>query len=104
MEMVVTTLGGWILHMDFAGPFKGKMILITIDSYSKWIEAFPTKLSTSATDMELYLLSSEVVVMDNGSCFISEEFKPYSKMASNILHLRHITLLQMVWQNVLFKL
>ena len=30
----------WVrLHMDFAGPFQGKNILVIIDAHSKWIEA-----------------------------------------------------------------
>ena len=37
------------LHIDYAGPFLGKMFLILVDSYSKWIEAFPTTNSTSTT-------------------------------------------------------
>ena len=28
--------------MEFAGPFEGKIILVIIDSHSKWIEAYPT--------------------------------------------------------------
>ena len=27
------------LHLDYAGPFEGKMILVLIDAHSKWIEA-----------------------------------------------------------------
>ena len=34
------------LHADFAGPFLGKMFLIVIDAYSKWLEV---KLLTTAT-------------------------------------------------------
>ena len=74
----------WVrLHMDFAGPFEGKMILIVIGSHSKWIEAFPTKSSTSATVIELSrtLVAQcgvpEAVVTDNGSCFVSEEFETF---------------------------
>ena len=34
----------WVrFHMDFAEPFVGKMILVVINSHSKWIEAFPIK-------------------------------------------------------------
>ena len=30
------------LHLDFAGPFLGKMYLVLIVAHSKWIEEFPT--------------------------------------------------------------
>ena len=30
------------LHLDFAGPFQGKTILVLIDTHSKWIEAICT--------------------------------------------------------------
>ena len=36
------------LHLDFAGPVKGKMFLILIDTHSKWIEAFHTPNATSS--------------------------------------------------------
>ena len=68
--------------MDFAGPFQGKIILIIIDSHSKWIEAFPTNSSTSST-VTRTLFSQfglpEVLVTDNayGSCFVSEEFETF---------------------------
>ncbi len=72
----------WVrLHMDFAGPFEGKiMILVAIDSHSKWIEAFVTNGATSQVVIELSrtLFAQfgipEVVVTDNGSCFVSEDF------------------------------
>ena len=64
--------------MDFAGPFQGKMILLVVDSHSKWIEAVS---STSSTVIELSrtLFAQfgvpEVIVTDNGPCFVSEEFE-----------------------------
>ena len=77
--------------MDFAGPFQGKMILVVVDSHSKWIEAYPTDSSTSSKVIELSrtLFAQfgllEVLVTDNGSCFVSEEFKHSClKMASNM--------------------
>ena len=36
------------LHLDFAGPFQGKNILIAIDVHSKWIEAVCTSSTTSS--------------------------------------------------------
>ena len=35
------------LHLDYAGPVEGKMILILIDAHSKWIEAVHTSSATS---------------------------------------------------------
>ena len=29
------------LHMDYAGPFLGKMFLIIIDAHSKWMDVYP---------------------------------------------------------------
>lgn len=36
------------IHVDYAGPIKGFYILIIVDSYSKWVEAFLTKTITSS--------------------------------------------------------
>ena len=69
--------------MDFAGPFQGKMILVFIDSHSKWIEAFPTNSCTSHTVIEhsrtLFAQFGvpEVLVSDNGACFVSQEFETF---------------------------
>ena len=35
------------VHMDYAGPIQGSMILLLIDAYSKWIEAHVVSSSTS---------------------------------------------------------
>ena len=79
--------------MDFAGPFEGKMILVEIDSHSKWIEAFPTNGATSQVVIELSrtLFAQfgipEVVVTDNDPCFVSKEFETF--MVTN--GVKHIT-------------
>ena len=44
----------WVrLHMDFAGPFHGKMYLVIIDAHTKCIEAFPTNSASSSNVIEL---------------------------------------------------
>ena len=71
------------LHLDYAGLFEGHMILILIDAHSKWIEAFRTPNATSsAVIAELRTTFvrfglPETIVTDNGTCFVSEEFKSF---------------------------
>jgi len=40
------------LHIDYAGPFEGKMILIIVDAHLKWVDAIPTTGSTSKVVIE----------------------------------------------------
>ena len=75
------------LHIDYAGPVNGKMILVIVDSHSKWIEAHVVKSATyQATVEKLQLVFSthglpEVIVSDNGtSCSLHLS----AVMASNI--------------------
>ena len=71
------------IHIDYAGPVKGKMILVIVDSHSKWIEAHAVNSATSQATMEkLRLVFSthglpEVLVSDNGTSFTSEEFAAF---------------------------
>ena len=70
------------LHLDFAGPFQGKNILIAVDAHSKWIEAVCTPTTSSCVIEELRSLFArfglpEMVVTDNGTCFVSSEFEQF---------------------------
>ena len=73
------------LHLDYAGPVEGKMVLVMIDAHSKWIEAVPTTTATSAAVIEVcrerfaQFGLPETVVTDNGSCFVSSEFEAFLK-------------------------
>ena len=81
------------IHLDFAGPFEGKMWLIVVDSYSKWPEVIQMK-ATSATRTieELRLIFArfglpEQIVSDNGPQFVAQEFQDFTK-SNGILHTR----------------
>ncbi|UYV65549.1 K02A2.6-like, partial [Cordylochernes scorpioides] len=73
------------LHIDHAGPFQGKLFLVVIDAYSKWIEA--KIVSTTSTETTINCLKEifathglpDVIVSDNGTSFTSELFRTFLK-------------------------
>ena len=71
------------LHLDYAGPFLGKMFLIIYDTYSKWIDAYPvTQAGSGVTITKLERTFAAhglplIIVTDNASCFTSAEFKEF---------------------------
>lgn len=84
----------WLrIHVDYAGPFLGKMFLIIVDAHSKWLEVYPTNGSTTQTTIEKLRQCfaaqglPQILVSDNGSCFTSSEFCHF--MAQN--GIQHIT-------------
>ena len=70
------------------------MFLVLVDAYSKWIEIFPMTSSTAtATIQRLKTVFAqfglpEMIVTDNGPCFVSSEFKNFT--TSN--GIRHVTI------------
>jgi transposase InsO family protein len=82
------------IHLDFAGPFRGRMFFLAMDAHSKWPEIceMSTSTSTALTIKELRKWFAaygfpEQVVTDNGPQFSSEEFSTFMKMCG-IKHLR----------------
>ena len=76
--------GPWSrIHVDYAGPFLGKMFLIIIDAYSKWLEIHMMSSSTSEATVQKLRETFAVfglpktVVTDNGPCFTSSEFEQF---------------------------
>ena len=68
------------VHLDYAGPFEGKMFLLAMDAHSKWLEVHVTNSTTSSATIELLRKSfaclglPDVVVSDNATTFTSDEF------------------------------
>lgn len=81
------------VHIDFAGPFLGKMWLVVVDARSKWLEVIPTNGTTTRTTINhLQELFSRygyphTIVSDNGPQLTSFEFKSFCD-SLNIKHAR----------------
>ncbi len=73
------------LHLDFAGPFMGRMFLVMVDAHTKWLEAHVLKnITASVTVDTLCQVFSvhglpDVVVTDNGPTFTGEMFQEFVK-------------------------
>ena len=71
------------IHVDHAGPFQGKTILVVIDAHSKWIEAVIVPSTSSAATIKVLrnLFAThgipELLFSDNGTSFTSEEFSDF---------------------------
>ena len=71
------------LHIDYCGPISGKMVLVVVDSHSKWIEAFPVYTANSQNTIEnlrpLFAQFGlpETIGSDNAAYFLSDEFESF---------------------------
>ena len=72
-------------HVDYAGPMKNKMYLVTTEKYSKWMDVFPVMSANTEKIIEKLrtLFASHgipnSVVTDNATDFVSEEMKKFWK-------------------------
>ena len=90
---VKTTLSSWPipaqpwtrLHLDYAGPIRGKFFLVIVDAHSKWPEIFAVNNSTASTTVSklreiIARFGCPVsVVTDNGTQFDSELFAKFCR-------------------------
>ena len=81
------------LHIDFAGPFMGKMFLVLVDAHSKWMDVVIMPQITATQTIEklrsIFAIHGlpKKVVSDNGPTFTSQEFSEF--MSSNgIVHVK----------------
>lgn len=80
------------LHLDFAGPFQGKVFLILVNSYSKWLEVISIVSMTSPAIVKALQCSfgthglPDTIVTDNGAQFTSTVFQAFME-ASLIGHI-----------------
>ena len=89
------------LHLDFAGPFLGKMFLVVVDAHSKWVEVeIMNNVTSVGTIHKLRKMFAThglplFVVSDNGPAFVGEEFEMFlKKMELDTFEQRHIILHQ----------
>ena len=81
------------LHIDYAGPFHGKMFLIVVDAHSKWMEVCVVNSATSRITVDKLRTMfathglPETLVSDNGAVFTSEEFREFVQK-NGIKHIR----------------
>lgn len=81
------------IHIDYAGPIGGKMILVIVDAHTKWLEAVP--LSHASTETTINCLRAifsrfgvpRTIVSDNGTQLSSHDFAEFVAN-NNIVHLR----------------
>ena len=81
------------VHVDYAGPFKGKSFFLLVDAHSKWPEIH--ELSSTTTDHTIAVLRRvfaayglpQQIVSDNGPQFTSQEFADFLR-SNGITHIR----------------
>ena len=71
------------IHVDFLGPFLGKMIFIAVDAHSKWPVAYIMPSTTAAQTIEVLREMfarnglPKQLVSDNGPQFRADEFRQF---------------------------
>ncbi len=81
------------VHINFAGPFQGKMYFLAVDAHSKWPEVVEMSGTTSAQTIAVLrrLFAAyglpEQIVSDNGPQFVLADFQQFLR-ANGVKHIR----------------
>ena len=81
------------VHLDFAGPVEGSMLLLAVDAHSKWPEIQLMSSTTAVKTIEVLRTMfaryglPEQIVTDNGPQFVATEFKTFMK-ENGVRHIR----------------
>ena len=81
------------VHVDFAGPFLGKMFFVATDSHSKWPEIISMSSTTATTTIEVIRILfarngiPRQLISDNGPQFIADEFRQFL-INNGVKHIR----------------
>ena len=81
------------VHIDYAGPVEGKMLLVAVDAHSKWIDVAVVTSATSSVTIEklrgMFATHGipDVIVSDNGTVFTSDEFETFMTL-NGIRHVK----------------
>ncbi|XP_014676701.1 PREDICTED: uncharacterized protein K02A2.6-like [Priapulus caudatus] len=83
------------VHLDFAGPYKGKMWLVCIDAHSKFPYVAMLNIGKTTSEDTIDVLkqiftiegSPDTIVTDNGPQFVSREFEKFCVQ----LGIHHVT-------------
>ena len=81
------------IHMDFAGPFQGRMFFIVVDAHSKWPEVMEMTTTTTADTLKALRMMfvqyglPEQIVSEKGPQFVSAEFAMFANK-NGIKHIR----------------
>eukprot|EP00731_Ephydatia_muelleri_P018713 Em0011g753a len=81
------------VHVDFAGPFLGKMFFLLMNAHSKWPEVYEMTSTTAQKTVDIlrHIFAAyglpEQLVSDNGPQFVAKEFEDFM-LKNGIRHIR----------------